>query len=632
MSNIYTKFRGIEKVAQRFTLSKRFDEPTYFSFRLVFSDNGDQIYNVANDYSNYDVMPHPLFNLDKLVVPAGIYGSNMNTIDNPISYSSIRYLQDANEPTRAEMLREFVSKFNDLQTNYSYYFQQIDGISELLKIDPTKGQRILNDKKITITCLEGLDLRMSYLMTLYRKIAWDDVYQRWVLPDMMRYFTLKIYLAEFRTFHTPNNIDGYGNDFTPISAPNAPNITKDPNQLIRPRQYTPTVDMPSNKNISLSTPLYLKILDNVLPTWEITCEMCEFDITDINYEHLNGLNVGTDPPQGSVKFGIKIGNIKELQLYPTFQHMFISDRKLNAINRAKDEITTTQDASSKNSNAYVYPTILQIAQNRDAASDSNQHISGAPYIQNTNESDKIKNAIYPIKAAPNNSEATSLDEPIFDPQLGTPTKRPNSTQPQTWVGNALDFGTSYAKNFVNKVVDKATMMEIPGLGLSINEITAAVQSKDIISALGLIRKGVNEVVTQYENSPSSRLEQPIQTDNIMRQFLVEITKSEATDKDTMTLINAANIVLSDKGTWEKIKDYSLATDMIGFGSGEVNTAKSLQGTDQYKNAVLSEASFKPTLQVGQIIEAQPSTSMFKKLESETLIQPEVSEATNSKLQ
>jgi hypothetical protein len=574
--NVYNKFRGIEKVANKYTLSKRFDEPTYFSFHLIFGSNLDGAYNYADNKASYDTMPHPLFNpAGTLIVP--VPSSTISSSTQPLmqltTYSSVKYLEDANEPTRAEMMKEFITKFNDLQTNYPYYFQQIDGVSELLKIDTTKGQRITNDKKITITCLEGLDLRMSYLMNLYRKIAWDDVYQRWVLPDMMRYFTLNIYLAEFRTFHIPttsqsDKVYGYGDDAlrnqiqVTSSTPDTTTLAGQAGEIQKNSQLEGRA--PSD------TPIYLKILDDVLPTWQITCEMCEFDITDVTYDHLGGLNVATDPIQGSVKFGIKIGNIKEIQTYPVFQHMFLIDRKLNGINRA-DSAISTQDPNDK----FLYPSTLQVAQTRDYTDSA--HISGGlPYNQQTNENttDNTK-GVYPIKPAESLSVATETD-----------THKQNEP---TWIGNAIKFGTAFASKFVNTVIDKAKVTPIPGLGVSFSEVADALQSKNIITALGLIRKGVNEVANQYDNAPSSQLQKTLVTDTIMRNFVTELAnmpKSEATDKPTVELIAAANLVLSDKGLWEKIKDYSLATDLVG--PGETNTPKSLEGTTQYSQITAKE--------------------------------------------
>jgi len=555
-NNIYKKFRSVEQVANRYTLSKRFDEPTYFSFRLKFADEKDHVYNIASNRALFDTMPHPLFdsnvetvskttNLIVSGVGLGTSTSQPIVLKEPISYSAVQYLIDANEPTRAQMLVEFIQKFNDLQDNFPYYFQQIDGISDLLKINPEKGQRIANDKKITITCLEGLDLRISYLLNLYRKIVWDDVYQRWVLPDMMRYFTLKIYLAEFRTFHIPqisekplkSGLGGY------------------------PAAGTePVTATPAEGETNSGIPLFLSVLDDVLPTWEITCELCEFDITNISFTHLDGLNVGADPAQGAVKFSVNVGNIKELQIYPMFTHKFLSDRKLNGFNRAKDEISTLEEVNNKN----LYPAYLQIAQDRDNDTPDNYHISGLPFNENKNS-----NTMYGQRGPGTDKIWGNKDDD---------TVLVNPTQPETWVGNAANFGKSYATGFIDKIVDKAKMTNIPGLGISFTEIKTAIESKNIISVLGTIRKGVNDVVNSYSNAPSSLLDQPIQTDKIMRAFLVELTKSEATDDDTKLMQGAANQALNDKGVWEQIKDFSLATNLVGTGTGEVNVQKVVYST------------------------------------------------------
>jgi len=44
-------------------------------------------------------------------------------------------------------------------------------------------------------------LKIRTLMELYRKAAWDDEYQRWILPENMRQFKMIIYIFERRTFH-----------------------------------------------------------------------------------------------------------------------------------------------------------------------------------------------------------------------------------------------------------------------------------------------------------------------------------------------------------------------------------------------------------------------------------------------
>jgi len=490
------------------------------------------------------------------------------------------------------MLLDFINKFNVLQQDFPYYFQSIEGLAELIKTDSTKGQRIANNTKITITCLEGLDLRISYLLNLYRKIAWDDVYQRWVLPDMMRYFTLKIFISEFRTFHLPQNSDivhktAKGDTEIPVDLLHAITITPNTNVEFNARARSfgipgiigpPPPPPASTKPSGLESPLFLTILDDILPTWEINCEMCEFDIHGIGFEYLNKMHI-SDTTQATVKFSIIVGNIKELQIYPAFAHTYLSDRKLNGLNRTKEEISTMRDSINK----YAYPVSLHIAQNRDGPTSENYHVSGTPYGEFQNNPN-ILNAYNQPKQA-----SGDLTKDLLGGITGNEVIKVVPTQPETWVGNAVTWGIGFAKNAINKVIDKAKTTPIPQLGVSFTEIKVALQSKNIIAALGMIRKGVNEVVQSYGNAPSSLLEQPIQTDNIMKSFLTTLTLSEATDEDTLTLKGAANMALNDAGTWQQIKDYSMATNLVGIGIGEVNTEKVIKDSTAYSSVAQVES-------------------------------------------
>lgn len=552
MSNIYKNFRNYKRdVASFNTLNKRFDQPTYLSFRLEFGQNGDFFYNgtgVGTSFSiNYDRMPHPLFS-----------PKQDTNIDNRESYSSIDYLLDANEFTRAKMLEQFIEKFNKLQSDLQYYFQKIEGVDSLLEMNPLNGMRISSDKRLTITALEGLDLRITHLMQLYRKIAWDDVYQRWVLPDMMRYFTLNIYIAEWRTFHSPDNYDGFGN---PISIEK-----EDP------------------------TELYLNILDDIIPVWVIKCEMCEFDLENIEFGYLSDLGVDDVPEEAGVKFQIKVGKIYEEQVYPVFQNQYLIDKQLNGFNRSKEtdidineneiEYDSTRESNTDN---WKYSGRTPIAQSHPRTEgyyeqalklfSSDVHRSTASYNEMQNS---IK--MFGANAAGSDGQLFTEDDNIanFDP-----------TNPDTWVGNALDFGAAYGKNFLESAVDKAKVTSIPGLGVSFNEVQSALESKNIVTALGLIRKGIDQVARGYIQ-PSELLEDTI--DNKFEEYLNTVSKSEATSSLNQELQKAANIALNDDGTWNQIKDFSRATDLIGRNTGEVNSDNPIEGGTNYKNMIDEETS------------------------------------------
>lgn len=555
--SVYKDFRRVEKIGVYRSFSKRFDEPTYLSFRLKFGE-GDNKYNYATLNTYYDNMPHPLFIQRRSYIP----------LENRENYAAIDYLFDANEPTRVGMLTEFIDRWNQLQNSFQWYFQKIDGIDNLLKINPKKGQRIPSDLRLTITCLESLDLRISYLLNLYRKIAWDDVYQRWILPDMMRYFTLDIYITEFRTFHLPNQQNEMG--FGQVT----PNKTQ-----INPKTG--------------QTEMVLHALDKILPTWKISCKMCEFDIENINWTALQGLSVGDTPIPAACTFQIKVGNIEETQIYPLFTAMYLEDKRLNDIERASDADSTIANKDRLDplglpgNDNRGYNTDLLIGQSREF--DEASHTSGEPY----NESVQI------------DFEGSK--------KFTTDIKDINPTEPNTWVGNAINFGKSFVKNFVKEKIDKAKMTPIKGLGVSINEAIAAIESKNIITALGMIRKSVAQVQLEYVH-PSEKLQDPI-VDDTFRMFLVGISQSEATDEIQIKLQHAANLALNDKGLWEQIRDFSKATNLVGTGLKEINTPNPIQGGSNLQK--IQETQTKPNTQIvnpGQIFEATPSSMLNKPIQ------------------
>ena len=119
-------------------ISKTFDEPTYLTFRLGFRPA-----NTNLELTNYDKMPHPLF--ERAEPQDDINARNF--------YSTRQFLRDANEFVREKMLLEFIDKWNVVQNNYQWYFQSISGIDSLLKIDPKRGIRVSKDGKVTIKML-----------------------------------------------------------------------------------------------------------------------------------------------------------------------------------------------------------------------------------------------------------------------------------------------------------------------------------------------------------------------------------------------------------------------------------------------------------------------------------------------
>ena len=360
--------------------SKMFDEPTYLTFRIEFdfrpdkeenitsvkyrrsSDlvasaypenitvkflgNNKTIYNSNNEkkddlYSKtvvnegFNKMPEPLLSYDK--------------DKNNEYYSTVNYLNDnLGEYYRSKLLKDFINGLKDIQDNYPYYFTSIEGLNALTKVTPEQGIRINSENStITIKCLEGLDLKITSLMQMYRKIAWDDVYQRWILPDMMRYFGINIYVSEIRLFHSyaiPNKIrpgvydfdTNFMNSSTLTDA--KPSLLSKAGNLLNSAIATSVRLVGNNNNVvngisaadsiidaiisvnsAVKSNAY-KLCDNAIndfmPTIKYECHMCEFDISDSN-EHISSLSSaksGIASPEPTIK--IKIGNVTEKMVFP----------------------------------------------------------------------------------------------------------------------------------------------------------------------------------------------------------------------------------------------------------------------------------------------------------------------------
>lgn len=567
MGNIYKSFRDLYEVQTTNSLQKRYDEPTYLSFRVLFIPSFE-----FNDLqlTNYDRMPHPLFE-----------GKVSDNYDERTAYSTINFLRDSNEFTRATLLEEFISKMNDLQYDYQWYFQGIEGIGELLTVNTTRGKRVPEDFRLTIRTLEGLDLRVSYLLNLYKKIAWDDTYQRWILPDMMRFFRMRIYITEYRTFHIASN------QFTDnvIIPTYESNKSQSFIQSIGATVAQPVKDFvstlrPSQAKLVKNEFVILNALENVMPTWVLELEQCEFDIEHMPFTYLSDMSNADDPNMAEIEFKIKVGKVHELQSYPVFRYGYLSDKVLNLLpnrTKEKDERLDSNEASQSLNNITVPYNGASFDSNREliniirlnealnySSGSPESHVSGTPFNQGGG-AENIKNS----------GPSADIEESI------------NPTEPNTWAGNAIKFGEAYVGNYVEDTVEKLTMTPFPGLGFSLNEATTALESKDFTQVFALVRKAIAEAQSG-ELAPGQSLNNEI-VDTAFKDFLVGITQSDATDDDTSLLISAAKDALGDANAFEKIKDLSLATDLTATDIGEINTSNPIQTANDYKQFVREQS-------------------------------------------
>ena len=376
---------------------RAFDEPTYLTFRIEFCfDNprnamynnniineGATINSVYMGENVFDYLPEA-FLQDGVLAQADTQMTSTNIKYNPWQrgpiytyqnstvscfYSTEDYLAySLGEFGRARLMRKIKMELKDLQDNFPYYFRSVEGLNTLNKIDPKTGKRV--DKgEIIIKCYEGLDLKITQLLQMIRKVMWDDVYQRWVLPDMMKFFSMKIYVSEIRTFHEMHSAMMEGSFFnakpnlntydfnTSAAARNATvfppsdddlysKIMKITGGILTAAQAIGSTffeDSWLNTALTQAGNVYgtysdvmssltnayqimcVSAINNIMPTICFELHMCEFNIEE-TFAEMNSLKSTSDDPQEQT-IRIKVGQIEDYQVYPLDRNLKMTKDK-----------------------------------------------------------------------------------------------------------------------------------------------------------------------------------------------------------------------------------------------------------------------------------------------------------------
>ena len=125
--------------------------------------------------------------------------SNLPTIDN-IAKSDGKQLYEV--PQTAYDMLGFVDGMKALINEYPYVLQSVTGLDEAYKQyfevkDPYMGS---GEGKITISCLEFLDLRVSSMFNKYFNAVYDRQYRRERVPINLRRFNCSIFVHDIRNF------------------------------------------------------------------------------------------------------------------------------------------------------------------------------------------------------------------------------------------------------------------------------------------------------------------------------------------------------------------------------------------------------------------------------------------------
>lgn len=297
--------------------SSDFDEPTYLSFKLNFYSD-----ERLTDEMTYDTLPQALFtppNLpdgnpydrwmdwatdDELREIIAEYQYDPESFVYDRKYSAFNYLLDRNEDFRAFLLAKFLKGWAELQEQYQFYFQSVSGLDKLLESNPSRGSKLSKDTVVTIECLEAIDQRVKYLLSLYKAAAWDEEYQRWILPDIYRYFKMDIFISEIRTFHVSNFSD-QGSALNLITNTATNLINKGLSWVNSKLDKWTKGGLDNNIRMDLET---LSVINGICPVTCIHCELCDFDISNPYYQGSYDINNST-AEKTTIKIKVKKAEI-----------------------------------------------------------------------------------------------------------------------------------------------------------------------------------------------------------------------------------------------------------------------------------------------------------------------------------
>jgi hypothetical protein len=269
-------------------VNKVLDDPTYLGFSIFF-----------------DFVNSPL-----------LFISDDNSLAGDYAY---KYLTNVS-PERAKLLKIFVNSLQYLQNNKPYIFQTIEGLDRCWTIatdlkDPYMGG---DEAKISIGCLESLDLRITAIMDLYRKLTYDVNGRREILPANLRKFKCTVIVQEIRRFKTLTDIIrsqqsdtgsnfGQGNFVAPTTGGGLFNATT-LNQIASGAQDDP-ISLWVNDNSS-------QVVFNL--------DFCEF-MPEVSSAAFTAFNNAGEKTAAQQKIGFTYEKVSEVNRYSTLEGDISSD-------------------------------------------------------------------------------------------------------------------------------------------------------------------------------------------------------------------------------------------------------------------------------------------------------------------
>ena len=176
------------EIISNFVSSKNSD-PTMLSFDFIVNDHSilfckDDVINVGSIsfYDNNCILND--------------FGENIVGV---VSTPHI-LLKELGETNRDKLLLMFIDGFLEVIKNQQWRIQTIEGIDNVFQtmLNYKEAYTGSSDEKITISCLEDVELTMYNLFEMYRRAIYDPLYKRQLIPDNLLQFDCAIVISDRR--------------------------------------------------------------------------------------------------------------------------------------------------------------------------------------------------------------------------------------------------------------------------------------------------------------------------------------------------------------------------------------------------------------------------------------------------
>jgi len=169
-------------------LNDIYTDPTLLSFDLILHPT-----LMFNTDDSVEAGPRPTFDIDSML--NAFEDNTKNVIATPHIY-----LKNLGETTRDKLWKRFALGLPNLLKQQQWRIQSIEGVDSILTgiLNIKDGYQGSGDEKVTITCIEDINLTMFNLFDIYRECVYDTRYKRQLIPNNLLKFDCTIAIKDRR--------------------------------------------------------------------------------------------------------------------------------------------------------------------------------------------------------------------------------------------------------------------------------------------------------------------------------------------------------------------------------------------------------------------------------------------------